>query len=284
MLKTTIARSVNTSHWKRLGKIKLGVTKKSSKVRCQQQHTHGEECYYRFPVDVKHFVMEPKWADKLGAEPTSLEIMLAFPTLKQNFDTKAAVYKANGSKWCYTNDDETAHRLTKMSEADPKTGQMKDVFKYMEMECPNMACPYRINGQCPERGYLEFMIPKTGEIGTFFMKTGSKVANSQMLATLEALEGFTRNRPNGMHGIRLVLRRELVVFNKDINGDGTMTRIEKYVPKLEIDFQHLLAQDQMLLGPLMGQTIALPEARVEEELDNGEDEEGEAAPAAGGAS
>ncbi len=275
MLKTTIARSVNTSHWKRLGKIKLGITKKSSKVRCQEQHTHTDDCYYRFPVDVKHFVMEPKWAEKLGAEPMSLEIMLAFPTLKQNFDTKAAVYKANGSKWCYTNDDETAFRLTEMNEADPKTGQMKKALKYIEMPCPNSACPYRVNGQCPERGYLEFMIPKSGEIGTFFMKTGSKVANSQMLATLQALEGFTRNRPNGMHAIRLVLRRELVVFNKDING--VMTRIEKYVPKLEIDFQHLLAQDQMLLGPLMGQTIALPEAQVAEDLEEGDDEEDEKA-------
>jgi hypothetical protein len=251
----------------------LGLKKLSTKLKCPLNHAHTDPCYYQYPVDVDYFVIEPKWAPKLGEKPKALSIMLAFPTLKQNFDTKAAVYQANGSKWCYTDDDETAYRWTDYPGKDPKTGEAKKMFGYQPMPCPNKECPYRQNGKCPERGSFEFMIPDTGEVGTFFMRFGTKIGISQFYATLSSIEGFVKNRPNGMHGLRMIMRRELVVINRDVKGDGVIARVEKWIPKLEIDFPALSAEDKHLLGPLMGQTIALPEAQQPEDLESGDEDE-----------
>lgn len=289
MLKTAVERTAGLSHWKRLGKIKLGVKVKSQRLRCQeknQSHVHNDECFWHFPKDVNYFVIPDEHKAKLGAEPRLLRIMLAFPTLEQNFDVRAAVYRSNGSKFCSTNDDVKAMRIGEATVQNPKKGQagQPDTLKktvYNEISCPALECEFRKKGECKERGQFEFIIPEVyPAVGTFFLKIGSKVSTSQILGTLKMIEYFCQSRPNGMQGIRLTLERELVVFNVDTKGDGTLTRVEKYIPKLSIDIANLIQSDQALLMPAVGQQFLIPEkatsADVEDELDD--DDRGAGAP------
>lgn len=266
MLNSALKRTENYSHWKRLGKVKLGLKVKSQKLRCQEQHQHKDDCYFSYPKDVDYFVLPEKWRPKLGEQPKKLQIMLAFPTLIQNFDIRAAVYRANGSKWCSTSDDVKAKRLTTIEVPNPKFGkgpnEKANINKadYKEIDCPNTACEYRIKGDCKPRAYFDFMVPALlPEVGTLHMKVGSRVSQDQILATLQALEYFCRERPNGMQGVRMVLERELVTFNVDTKGDGTLTKIEKWIPKLSIDYTSLRGDDQALLGPIVGQELVIPE-------------------------
>lgn len=272
MLKEIEVKAESTSFWKKLGKVKLGLKERARNPRCGKQHQHTDDCYAFFPKDVNYFVMDPKWHGALGAQPRSLEIQLAYPTLERNFDVDRAVYRANGTKFCFSKDGVTARRMVKGDpRKDDKTGEMVDTFKTVSIPCLGDTCEYA--KKCPKKGGFEFMIPACGEVGTFYMKTGSMTSASQMLATLRALENFTQGRPHGLHGIRMNLSRELVVFNPDIKGDGNPVRIEKYVPKLEIDYKSLRQADQELLGPIMGKIFALPTPTTAEDINTEDDEE-----------
>jgi hypothetical protein len=268
MLETTTTRAQGASPWKRLGKIKLGI----------KVDQGGGKSY---PKDLEYFVIPDRFKAKLGAEPTELSIVLAFPRLEQNFDSRAAWYKNNGAKACWTLDDKTAHRYMKPDGAAN--------YQWVTMECPALACEFRQrklkpNGvdyypsQCSERGHFSFMIPAAGEIGTFFMKMGSKTAIDRIYTALKAVEGLTINRNNGMFGIRMKLRRERTEFMVDLKGDGLQSKIVKFIPTLDIDFEALMVDDRNLLAPFIGQALALPPAQItaadlEEEEDHDDDEE-----------
>lgn len=275
MLKTTLTRTAGLSHWKRLGKVKLGIKKLSTKVRCAiPNHKHVDDCFYQYPVDVNYFVIPEQFKAKLGPEPQRLEIMLAFPTLEQNFDTRAAVYRSNGSKFCSTRDDVKAERIGEASVPNPKTGAMEKKTVYKTIDCPALECEFRKRGECKERGQFEFIVPGLyPEVGTLFLKIGSKVAIGQILATLQALEVFCQNRPNGLQGVRLVLEREKMTFNVDTKGDGTLTKVEKWIPKITIDYAHLRADDQALLLPVVGQDLVVPDVATDEDLNTEDGDE-----------
>ncbi len=281
MLKDIEVEAESASFWKKLGKVKLGLKQRANNPRCNSkdaQHRHTDDCYNFFPKDVNYFVLDKKWHKALGEQPQELAIMLAFPTWQQTFDIRRAWYKQNGSKACFTLDGITAKRMVSDGpKPDGKgRGGMIDTFKQIELPCPGDGCEYA--SKCPKRGQLEFMIPDCGEVGTFFMKTGSMISAKQMLAVLKALTNFTQGRANGLHGLRLVLRRELMVFNPDIKKDGNLVRIEKYIPKLEIDFKSLMAKDHDLLGPLVGKNIALQAPASAEELGHDDEDEDEEPP------
>ena len=256
MLNTTLNRATNTSPWRRLGKIKLGIKAKSPS---------GAE----YPKDVDYFVIPDEYKAALGEKPQELRISLAFPELESNFTTKAAMYKQNGARACWTNDDALAHRYMQPE------GSAK--YQWTEMVCPNVECEFRKTKKCTERGEFSFMIPESKAVGTFFLKTGSKVGIDRILTALQSLNAMTQGRTAGMLGLRMILRRELTVFNVDTKGDGTLTRIEKWIPTLDIDWEHLLAPDKERLAPFTGQVLALAAATVArvEDLEEREDEEDE---------
>ena len=241
MLNTTINRAAGTSPWRRLGKIKLGI-----KAKAQS----GAE----YPKDVEYFVIPEEFRAKLGDKPMELEINLAFPTLEQNFDTKYAMYQANGSRNCWSANGIVAHRYRKPEGSDR--------FQWVDLQNECEKCPFRAAKKCAERGGFSFMVPKTGAVGTFYLKTGSKVAIDRIYTALRSLELLTLTRPQGMLGLRMVLRRELTVFNVDLKGDGQQSRIEKYIPTLDIDWLNLRLEDKALLAPYTGQMLALPPAPI----------------------
>ncbi len=275
MLKSALERAAKLSHWKRLGKVKLGLKVKSNRLICDQtkQHQHVDACYMHFPKDVKYFVVPEQFKEKLGAEPMKLNIVLAFPTLEQNFDIQAASYKGNGAKFCSTKDGITAERLVVEMVPDPKNPAAKiEKGSYKSIPCPADDCEFRKAGKCPPKGGLEFMVPELyPAVGTLYMKVGSRVGYEQMLATLLGLERFTEKRENGMLGVHMILERELVVFNIDIKG--VRTRVEKYIPKLSINFEKLSQGDRALLGPSVGQNFQVPELATDADVGKDDDED-----------
>lgn len=274
MLKTAMKRTDGVSHWKRLGKVKLGLKKRGKMTCALPGHQHVEDCFSHYPVDVKYFVIPEEFKEKLGPEPQKLSIMLAFPTLQQNFDVKAALYRANGTKWCHTDDDVTAKRLFKVQVPDPKNaGRQIDKTVYKTIDCPNTACEFRISGQCPPRGGLEFMVPGIyPAVGTLFLKVGSQIAQDQMLATLRGLEEYCMKRENGMQGIYMELERVQMFFHIDKNGDGTLSKIEKWIPKLSIDYERLQAGDKKLLGLAIGQQFTVPDVVTADQVSTDDEE------------
>ncbi len=256
MLETVKERAALKSPWRRLGKIKLGIKAKAAS---------GAE----YPKDVDYFVIPDQYKAKLGAEPKSLDILLAFPTLEENFDTNAKLWGANGAKKCWTKDGVTAFRYMKGA---------GDKHEWTPMPCPGLNCEYRQKKQCTEKGEFSFMIPAVApEIGTFFMRLGSKVGIDNIYTALHSLQFLTRERKQGMFGLRMKFTREKTDFMVDLKGDGQQSKITKYIPTLAIDWAQLMAEDRNMLAPFFGQALAaLPTQAVKvDELEEGADEEEE---------
>jgi len=249
MLETTIGRAAGGNAWRRLGKIKLG-------IKVQKD---GKE----YPQDVDYFVIPDQYQDRLGDKPKELSIVLANPDLRQNFDTRAAMYQANGSRSCHTDDDRTAHRYMRPAG--------ENVHRWVTMQCPNLDCEYRQSKKCQERGFFSFMVPASQEIGVFLIIMGSKVAMTQIYTALTVLQSLCAGRPNGMAGIRLKLRRERKEFFQDFKGTGQQSKVVKFIPMVEIDYAQLLHEDQKRLGPMLGQPILLPAAAMPADLEDNHD-------------
>jgi hypothetical protein len=242
MLKSTIDRAAGSSPWRRLGKIKLGIKVKSA---------NGSE----YPKDLDYFVVPEKYQAQLGAQPKELAIILAHPTLAENFTTKAAWYQGNGARVCHTQDEVQAQRWM------APQGQPQAKKQWCTISCPGTACEYRADKRCQARGYFSFMLPATGEVGTFVMIFGSTVAQDRIYTALKTIEQLVSGRPQGLAGLRMLLRREPVEFYKDLKGTGEQSKVVKYIPSLEINFANLLPQDHNLLAPFFGKgLVALPAA------------------------
>lgn len=271
MIQTILQSAAERSHWRRLGKVKLGIkVKGNNPTRCTSKtphtHQHTDDCYNFYPKDVKYFVLPKQFQEKLGAEPMKLNIMLAFPTLEQNYDIDSVMWKGNGQKFCSTKDGITAQRLVSTMVPNAKDGKMEEHTDYETIPCPGDACEFRKAGKCPYKGGLDFMIPAVyPEVGTFFLRVGSKVSYLQMLATLLDLQKLCVNRPNGMQYIKMILEREFTVF-PSVMIKGVRTRVEKYIPKLSVDYAALSAADKQLLGAAVGQNFEIPAEITEEEL------------------
>ncbi len=242
MLPEVTAAAEGYTPWRKLGKVKLGVKAKNGS---------GVE----YPKDLDYFVIPPEYQKFTGPKPTELSIVMMHPTLERCFDTRAVAYNSNESKFCHTRDGVTAIRHKKVDGTDK--------FADVEIPCPGLACEFRINKKCQARGYLNFRIASVPEIGEFVMIFGSKVAQAQILKTLQTLQYLTQDRPQGMYGIRMKLRRVETTFHKDLDGSGQPKKIKKFIPNLEIDYPALLSSDKRLLGPMMGMEIPLLPAELD---------------------
>ena len=271
MLESVKVRAGLKSPWKRLGKVKLGKTQRGNKLKCAiPNHAHTDECYWSFPVDCDHFVIPEQYKAKLGAEPKALDILLAFPTLEENFDTNAKLWGGNGAKKCWTKDGITAFRYMKGA---------GEKYDWMPMPCPGLNCEFRQKKQCAEKGEFSFMVPALlPEVGTLFMRLGSKVGIDNIYTALTSLQFLTRGRKQGMFGLRMKFTRERTEFLVDLKGDGQQSKIVKFIPTLAIDWEQLMAEDKNLLAPFFGQPLtSLPAGPVTvdelEEKDEDRDED-----------
>lgn len=116
------------------------------------------------------------------------------------------------------------------------------------------------------------------EVGTLFMRLGSKVGIDNIYTALTSLQFLTRGRKQGMFGLRMKFTRERTEFLVDLKGDGQQSKIVKFIPTLAIDWEQLMAEDKNLLAPFFGQPLtSLPAGPVTvdelEEKDEDRDED-----------
>lgn len=248
MLPEVLSAAEGNTPWRKLGKIKLGI-----KVQSAKKDPQGNPVEY--PKDVDYFVVPPEYQKFTGDKPKELHIVLMQPTLAKIFDTRRTVYNSNGSRFCHSADGKTARRYMKVE----GTSDHADV----EIPCPGLNCQFHKNKKCQDRGYLSFRIASVPEIGEFAMIFGSKVAQAQILKSLQIVEFLTKDRPMGMYGIRMKLVRVETTFYKDLENTGQKKRITKFIPNLEIDYNSLLASDKKLLGPAMAMPIPMLPAELD---------------------
>lgn len=132
----------------RLGKIRLGVVKKSK---------NGKE----YPAEVDYFICPPELLKKLGlpkdAQPKKLNVRLVSEDMEENFPTRLAAYRASGL-FCEGNGVEAMRR----NPDDPR--------KWDRRECP---CDLYEKGECKRQGSLFVVIPEYSLGGCWQILTGS---------------------------------------------------------------------------------------------------------------
>ncbi|WKZ15449.1 MAG: hypothetical protein QY317_16260 [Candidatus Jettenia caeni] len=135
---TTIKGLSERRRLPRLGKIRLGIKKKSAK---------GVE----YPAETDYFVCPPEVVKVYGEKPTCLDVL--FPVEDTNITLPQAyeMYGSGKGLKCI-GDGETALRL------DEKSNDM------LEVDCP---CEMLENGKCKQRVHLRVILPKVNVGGIY---------------------------------------------------------------------------------------------------------------------
>lgn len=150
---------------KRLGKIRLGIKKKSAQS--------GKE----YPSETPWFVVTPEVAEKYGENPTVLEgAMFSSNNPEEVYSEKLALYgKGTGLK-CHGNGIE-AMRRTEKGDWEP-----------CKCPCPNLKTDENPNGNCKAKADLMIMLPKVSMWGNWQITTHSTIARAGILSSLKALK------------------------------------------------------------------------------------------------
>lgn len=133
----------------RLGKIRLGIKKRSQK---------GVE----YPSETNHFVVPPEVAEVYGEAPTELDVMLPVEDPEIFFPQKLARYSKTGGLQCHGDKETALERIKDTAEFQPRT-------------CP---CEALEKGDCKEVSHLMVILPKVSMGGVYQITTSSK--NSTM--------------------------------------------------------------------------------------------------------
>jgi len=129
----------------RLGKIRLGIKKKSSKT--------GAE----YPAETPYFVVPPEVQKVYGDKPTEIDVMLPLDDLDSVFPVSYKFYGSGKGLKC-NGDGEIAYCV------DEKTKEMA------ERKCP---CENLDNGKCKQSGSLSVMLQKINVGGVYQINTSS---------------------------------------------------------------------------------------------------------------
>lgn len=129
----------------RLGKIRLGIKKKSAKT--------GAE----YPAEVPYFVVPDEVKKVYGDKPTELDVMLPLDDIDTIFPVSYKFYGSGKGLKC-NGDGEIAYCV------DEKTKEM------VERKCP---CENLDNGKCKQTGNLSVMLQKINVGGVYQINTSS---------------------------------------------------------------------------------------------------------------
>lgn len=144
----------------RLGKIRLGVKKKSNKT--------GQE----YPSATDYFVCPPEVQEVYGEQPTELEIIIpvedeelwANQYYRQYSRTRGLVCKGDG---------ETCRRMVDTDTGATANRETKEVTWKVGLPCTGRDCPEYQSKNCQEVMNLQFMLPKVAGLGIWQIDTGS---------------------------------------------------------------------------------------------------------------
>jgi hypothetical protein len=128
----------------RLGKIRLGIKKKSVKS--------GKE----YPSEVSYFVCPPEVERVYGAEPKELDVMFPVNDQEAIFPQAYKYYGSSKGLKCIGNGEEAQYR--------------NDDGSWVDKKCP---CELYDQNKCQIRGHLQCILPKVSVGGVYQIDTGS---------------------------------------------------------------------------------------------------------------
>ena len=190
----------------RIGKIHLGVRKKSSK---------GTE----YPSAVDYFVCPDEVRAVFGEQPKRLNITFHTNDIEEIFPQYYKRYGKSKGLIC-RGDGELA------AETNPETGEMS------EIECLGKECPYFKKNECKAIGNLYFMIPATNRFGVYQLDTSSYNSILNINGGLQFGMKLTNGR---LAFIPFILE----VIPQEVNPDGQKKTV--YVLRLEADIQNMMS-------------------------------------------
>lgn len=196
----------------RIGKIHLGIRKKSTK---------GTE----YPSATDYFVCPDEVKAVFGDQPKRLNITFHTNDVNEIFPQYYKRYGKSTGLVC-RGDGETA------SEINPETGEMQ------EIECLGKECPYckKTPSDCKTIGNLYFMIPASNRFGVYQLDTSSYNSILNINGGLKFGMQLTNGR---LAFIPFILE----VVPQEVNPDGHKKTV--YVLRLEADIQNMMkALDQ----------------------------------------
>src|SRR4030042_2550629 len=157
----------------RLGKIRLGIKKKSPR-------TGGE-----YPVATDYFVCPPEVQEIYGKEPKRLDVIIpvedeeiwASQYYRQYSRSRGLVCKGDG---------ETCRRMVDIATGDIANRDTKEIVYREGCECIGKDCQHYKGNACQEVMNLQFLLPKVQGLGVWQIDTGSinSIMNINNCATM----------------------------------------------------------------------------------------------------
>lgn len=235
---------------KRLGKIRLGIKKMSTKTKRE------------YPSETDHFVVPKEIADLYGPEPKELDAMFASNNPEEVYMEKLALYGASSGLKCH-GDGKTAERRDEKGNWQPQT-----------CPCEFLKTPANPTGQCGPQAHLMVMLPKVSMWGNYQITTRSIYARAGILSSLKNLQD--------MVGRIAYIPLKLSRIPQEINHDGKVKThyIVGFTPDLGLpqimDLRNkpelMMLPAQYELEPAVDQNPALDPVDVETD-EEPEDEE-----------
>ena len=186
-----------------IGKIKIGGHGEKRK---------GKNGDFRLPVKFNHFVVttlekdnndnfkqNKTIMDKLGKEPTEIDIILCYDNIELNFLSSLSFY--SGRKCACRGDGEKAIRQFKTGKKDKKGF---DITEPKQIDCNPNTCEYLIDHKCKPNGLLSVMLPSANYIGGVYKwRTTSWNSVQNILSALTVISTKTGGK---LAGIPLTLQ------------------------------------------------------------------------------
>ncbi len=232
----------------RLGKIRLGIKKKSAQS--------GNE----FPSETEHFVCPPEVTAVYGDTPTQLDAM--FPSDDENeiYQEKLAMYGTSQGLKCHGDG-------TKAERKNEQTGDWEPV----KCPCPNLKSHENPKGQCSPQAHLKVILPKVSMWGYYQITTRSMYARGGILGAIDRM----RSTLGRIAGIPI----KLVRLPKEITPKGGKKKthhILSFVPDLSLaQIMDLRKQPELTALPAYDVAPAVDENPQSDPVDEEVDYEAE---------
>lgn len=233
----------------RLGKIRLGITKKTDK---------GVE----YPKEVDYFILDPEtpieeqrnkliksFESLFGNNPKSIDIMLPVSDRNIVFPQDYKRYGSGSSLKCKGDGEIAIIGDVKFAEGLEQIG--KDEMGRIKVRCAGQQCPHYIKKDCSECATLNVFIPKIEGMGVWQITTGSINSIINLNSNLDMIQTVAGRT----HMIPLTLER----VPQETNHDGK--KATHYILKINTDIK---LADVQKLGAIDPSKILLPESIIDD--------------------
>ena len=161
----------------RIGKIHLGVKKKSEKT--------GKE----YPSATDYFVCPPEVQAVHGEKPTELPIMIPVEDEEYWASQYYRAYSQTRGLTC-KGDGETCHRMIDVATGDMAGRDTKGKVEWKDMPCEGKECIHYKKEQCREVMNLQFLLPQVPGLGVWQIDTSSINSIRNINSSAELIRGI----------------------------------------------------------------------------------------------